>query len=167
MFIWKLKIFFPFIKFFVKDMFFQQMKFEKLQKFCKNIFIHCWLKINLFWHWLVIFFNIQKFYPNVKLNKESLYISSKKYIKILNKKRRISGYKSKTTKVSLFVTTRPLVLRRNLETETFSPFTNSSFLLSFLLIVFNRAKLSNLFSSLYWFCVAKIHNSDIVNYTDF
>ena len=121
MFIWKLKIFFPFIKFFVKVMFFQQMKFEKLQKYCKNIFIHCWLKINLFWHWLVIFFNIQKFYPNVKWNKESLYISSKKYFKILNNKRRISGYKSKTTKVPLFVTTRPLVLRRNLETKTFSP----------------------------------------------
>jgi len=122
MFIWKLKIFFPFIKFFAKDMFFQQLKFEKLQKFCKNIFIHCWLKINLFWHWLVIFFNIQKFYPNVKWNKESLNISSKKYIKILNKKRRISGYKSKTTKVPLFVTIRvSCTLRRNLGTKTFSP----------------------------------------------
>ena len=36
MFIWKLKIVFPFIKFFIKDMFFQQMKFEKLQNFLKT-----------------------------------------------------------------------------------------------------------------------------------
>ena len=76
MFIWKLKIFFPFIKFFVKDMFFQQMKFEKLQKYSKNIFLHCWLKITLFWHRFVVFFNNKKLYSNVEWNKESLLISS-------------------------------------------------------------------------------------------